>query len=61
MTRTERDLATIRERLADEPNIQAKNSESLIQHCQRLIQAPETTLEQKMWIAGVMREELERK
>jgi len=60
-TRTEADLKAIRARLSDESNIQAQNSESLIKHCQRLIQAPETTLEQKMWIAGVMREELERK
>jgi len=60
MTRTERDLATIRERLADEPNIQAKNSESLVQHCQRLLQAPETTLEQKMEIVAIMQEEMNR-
>jgi hypothetical protein len=59
-TRTECDLKAIRARLSDESNIQAQNSESLIKHCQRLLQAPETTLEQKMWVVSVMNEELAR-
>lgn len=59
MTRTEQDLAVIRERLADEPNIQAKNSESVIQLCQQLLQAPETSLEEKMKIVSIMQGELQ--
>jgi len=60
MTRTEADLKAIRARLSDESNIQAQNSESLIKHCQRLLQAPATTLEQKMEIVATMQEELQR-